>query len=114
MGIIPQVIDTVIYIEKGAIAEIYNLQLTVKVPEGMESEDLARPVIIVTSFLSKQVEYEIYTFGEQIVVMPLNGTAEDGTKVQSKGKTAMSEYAKHTITQKLQQLLPCDFLVKIK
>lgn len=115
MGIIPQVIDTVIYIEKGAISEIYNLQLTVKVPEGMESEDLARPVIIVTSFLSKQVEYEIYTFGEQIVVMPLNGTAENGgEKIQSKGKTALSEYAKHTITQKLQQLLPCDFLVKIK
>lgn len=115
MGIIPQVIDTVIYIEKGAISEIYNLQLTVKVPEGMESEDLARPVIIVTSFLSKQVEYEIYTFGEQIVVMPLNGTGtEEGTKIVSKSKTAMSDYAKHTITQKLQQLLPCDFLVKIK
>jgi len=39
----------------------------------MESEDLARPVIIVTSFLTKAVEYEIYTFGEQIVVMPLSG-----------------------------------------
>lgn len=32
----------------------------------------------------------------------------------SKGKTAISDYAKHTITQKLQQLLPCDFLIKIK
>jgi len=82
----------------------------------MESEDLARPVIIITSFLSKQVEYEIYTFGEQIVVMPLNGTAADGTvaPIQHKSKTAISEYAKHTITQKLQQLLPCDFLIKIK
>jgi len=53
------------------IQQIYRLALTVKVPEGMESEDLARPVIVVTSFLTKQVEYEIYTFGEQIVVMPL-------------------------------------------
>ncbi len=26
----------------------------------------------------------------------------------------MNEYAKHTITQKLQKILPCDFLVKIK
>lgn len=114
MGIIPQVIDTVIYIDKWVIQQIYNLQLTVKVPEGMESEDLARPVIVVTSFLTKQVEYEIYTFGEQIVVMPLLETEEGGPKIASKGKTAMSEYAKHTITQKLQQLLPCDFLVKIK
>ena len=114
MGIIPQVIDTVIYIDKWVIQQIYNLQLTVKVPEGMESEDLARPVIVVTSFLTKQVEYEIYTFGEQIVVMPLFDTGNGEGKVQSKGKSALGEYAKHTITQKLQQLLPCDFLLKIK
>jgi len=114
MGIIPQVIDTVIYIDKWLIQQIYRLELTVKVPEGMESEDLARPVIVVTSFLTKQVEYEIYTFGEQIVVMPLLWTADDEGKVQSKGKSAISEYAKNTITQKLQQLLPCDFLLKIK
>jgi len=114
MGIIPQVIDTVIYINKWAIEQIYTLQLTVKVPEGMESEDLARPVIIITSFLTKQVEYEIYTFGEQIVVMPLIGGEDGEGKVQSKGKSAISEYAKNTIQQKLVQLLPCDFLLKIK
>ncbi len=113
MGIIPQVIDTVIYIDKGKIAEIYNLQLTVKVPEGMESEDLARPVIVITSFLSKQVEYEIYTFGEQIVVMPLTGISDEWWMTSTK-KNALGEYAKHTINQKLQQLLPCDFLIKIK
>jgi ATPase len=72
MGIIPQVIDTVIYIDKGKVEEIYQLQLTVKMPEGMTSEDLARPVIVVTSFFTKKVEYEIYTFGEQIVVMPVD------------------------------------------
>lgn len=114
MGIIPQVIDTVIYIDKWVIQEIYTLQLTVKVPEGMESEDLARPVIVITSFLTKQVEYEIYTFWEQIVVMPLTGDMNGEGKIQSKGKSTVSEYAKHTITQKLTQLLPCDFLLKIK
>ncbi|MCX6825610.1 MAG: ATPase, T2SS/T4P/T4SS family [candidate division SR1 bacterium] len=114
MGIIPQVIDTVIYIDKGVIQEIFTLQLTVKVPEGMESEDLARPVIVITSFLTKQVEYEIYTFGEQIVVMPLSGDMNGEGKVQSKGKTVVSEYAKQTISKKLQQLLPCDFFLKVK
>jgi len=71
MGIIPQVIDTVIYIEKGIVNQIYQLALTVKIPDGMMSEDMARPVIVVSSFLTKKVEYEIYTFGEQIVVMPI-------------------------------------------
>lgn len=114
MGIIPQVIDTVIYIDKWVIQEIFTLQLTVKVPEWMESEDLARPVIVITSFLTKQVEYEIYTFGEQIVVMPLSGDMNGEWKVQSKWKTVVSEYAKQTISKKLQQLLPCDFFLKVK
>lgn len=77
----------------------------------MESDDLARPVIIVTSFLTKQVEYEIYTFGEQTIVMPLSG---EWAKVQSKGKNMVSEYAKQTINQKLQKLLPCDYLLRVK
>lgn len=113
IGIIPQVLDTVIYIDKGKVAEVYNLQLTVKVPEGMESEDLARPVVVISSFLDKKVKYEIYTFGEQVVVMPI--WVETGKwKVESKGKNAISEYARQTITQKLQQILPCDFLIKVK
>jgi ATPase len=37
----------------------------------MQSEDLARPVIEVSSFFDKEVVFEIYTFGEQIVVIPL-------------------------------------------
>lgn len=113
MGIIPQVIDTVIYISKWIVDQIYQLALTVKIPEGMVSEDLARPVIVVTSFFSKQVEYEIYTFGEQIVVMPL--LMEDGKLKMGNGKKNMvSEYARQTINQKLQKLLPCDFLLKVK
>jgi len=37
----------------------------------MESDDLARPVIQVSSFFEKKIIFEIYTFGEQIVVMPI-------------------------------------------
>lgn len=116
MGVIPQVLDTVIYIDKWAIQEVYNLALTVKVPEGMESDDLARPVIVVTSFLTKTAEYEIYTFGEQIVVMPIGEVSGSGNggRVESKWKGAISEYAKEAIHKKLAQLLPCDFLIKVK
>lgn len=71
LGIIPQVVDTVIFIEAGRIAKVYELNFTVKVPEGMFESDLARPVIEVRDFESKKVEYEIYTYGEQVVVMPI-------------------------------------------
>ena len=108
LGIIPQVIDTVIYIDKGGLKEIYTLNVSVKVPEGMESDDLARPVIQVSSFLTWQAAYEIYSFGEQIVVIPVGGE----NKKSSRG-TAVSHYAKQAIEQRLSQILPCDFLVSV-
>ncbi len=71
LGIIPQVVDTVIFIDEGKIKKVYELNFTVKVPYGMTEEDLARPVIEVIDFETKKVEYEIYTYGEQVVVMPI-------------------------------------------
>lgn len=111
MWIIPQVIDTVIYIDGWKVEEILQLKLTVKAPAGMDVEDLARPVIQVSSFFTSQVEYEIYTFGEQIVVMPMN---EVKNKQWAKWWWALWEYAKNAVYQKLSQLLPCDFLLSIK
>lgn len=71
LGMIPQVVDTVVFIDQGDIRNIYEVEFTVKVPTGMGDADLARPVIEVSDFESKQLAYEIYTFGEQVVVMPV-------------------------------------------
>jgi len=40
LGMIPQVVDTVVHIENAAIADVYKLELTVKVPQGMNEADL--------------------------------------------------------------------------
>lgn len=69
LGIIPQLIDTVIHIEAGEVSEIFHLEFKVKVPSGMSEADLARPVIEVYDHIDNQLVYEIYTFGEQVVVM---------------------------------------------
>jgi len=116
MGIIPQVIDTVIYIEDWKINEIYQLTLTVKVPDWMMSDELARPVIVITSFLSKNIEYEIYTFWEQIVVMPVwqNILKDEKWQIRKSPKDNINEYASHWITKKLEQLIPCWFISKVK
>ena len=37
----------------------------------MYESDLARPVIEIRDFLSKELEYEMYTYGEQTVVIPV-------------------------------------------
>lgn len=76
LGIIPQVVDTVIFIDKGEISKVYDIKFTVKVPHGMVEQDLARPVIAVADFETGSVEYEIYTYGEQVVVMPVTEEVE--------------------------------------
>ena len=113
MGIIPQVVDTVVFIDKGQISEVLQLELTAKVPNGMLSEELARPVIVVSSFLQKKPLYEIYTFGEQVMVMPI-ATDENGNPKTSTKTQVVSQYAKEGIQRKLSQILPCDFLIEIR
>ena len=76
LGMIPQVVDTVIHIVGGEIKEILELEFTVKIPYGMEEADLARPVIVVRNFYNKEALYEIYSYGEQVVVMPVEEAKE--------------------------------------
>lgn len=71
LGMIPHVIDTVIFINGGKIEKIYELNLTVKVPAGMIEQDLSRPVVEIRDFFSKEVEYEIYSYGEENIIIPL-------------------------------------------
>lgn len=71
LGMIPQVVDTVVHIEDGAVERVYDLESLVKVPEGLVEEDLARPVIQVSNFETDEIEYEIYSYNRQVVVMPV-------------------------------------------
>ncbi len=73
LGVIPQVIDTVIFIKNGAIERVLSLKMTVKVPSGMTEADLARPVVVVTDFETGKLEYELYSYGEETVVVPVSG-----------------------------------------
>ena len=72
LGIIPSILDTVIFVKDGEINKIYELEFQVKVPSGMVEQDLARPVIDICDFETGELEYEIYTFGEENVIMPVS------------------------------------------
>ncbi|HDI46676.1 MAG TPA: ATPase, partial [Candidatus Methanomethylia archaeon] len=71
LGVIPSIIDTVIFIENGEVAKVYTLETGVKIPHGLTEADLTRPVVIVRDFLTGEPEYEIYVFGEKTFVVPL-------------------------------------------
>ncbi|MEF8900055.1 MAG: ATPase, partial [Halovenus sp.] len=100
LGLIPQVVDTVVYIDAGEVTKVYDVKTEVKVPEGLMEEDLARPVILVTDFETGRPEYEIYTFNRQVVTVPING--EDGSGSDS----GVDRIAKQEIEREIRSVAP--------
>ena len=80
LGMIPHVVDTVIFLKDGEIKNVYELDLTVKVPSGMTEADLTRPVVEVRDFETGKLYYEIYTYGEENIVIPVKEEKESPLK----------------------------------
>jgi len=99
LGLIPQVVDTVVYIEDGTVDTVYDVTTEVKVPEGLMEEDLARPVIMVTDFETGQPAYEIYTFNRQVVTVAL-GDEADGPGAES----GVDRIAKQEIEREIRSI----------
>lgn len=97
LGMIPHILDTIIHIEAGDIAKVYSLTMSVKVPSGMTEQDLARPVIEVRDFETNELEYEIYTYGEENIVVPVQEESEE---------EGVEKLAKEKIVEELRRFDP--------
>jgi ATPase len=71
LGMLPSIIDSIIFIEGGDISSVLVIKMTVKVPSGLRDRDLARPVVEVRDYRTRQLEFEIYSFGQDIVINPI-------------------------------------------
>ena len=78
LGMIPHILDTVVFIRAGQVSKVYELEFKVKVPTGMTEQDLARPVIEIRNFEDHVLEYEIYTYGEENIVIPISKETKSG------------------------------------
>ena len=106
LGVIPSVLDTIIYIEAGKISRVLEVRMTVKVPAGLVESDLARPVVEVRDFETGDAAYEMYTFGEQTVVIPL----EEETLYHNK----IDKHTIQNITEAIEQFATHPILLKPK
>jgi ATPase len=91
LGMVPHILDTIIFVREGSIKKVYELTLTVKVPSGMTEADLARPLVEVRDFESGVIEYEIYTFGDENVVVPVSKLVKQGRIESGVHKLAQSK-----------------------
>ncbi|MFD1569855.1 PINc/VapC family ATPase [Halorubrum laminariae] len=108
LGMIPQIVDTVVYIEAGEVHTVYDVETEVKVPAGLTAEDLARPVIQVSNFETGSPEYEIYTFNRQVVTVPLDDT--DGDDADS----GVGRIAKQEIEREIRSVAHGHVEVELK
>ena len=105
LGVIPSVIDTTIYINNGEIDTVYSIELTVKVPTGMLEADLSRPVIEIKDFESGELFYEIYTYGEQTIVMDINKTQRQDDDKEDQ-KSPVSKIVERVIRKEVNKVAP--------
>lgn len=103
LGVIPSIVDTSIYIENGEIKSVYETKMTVKVPSGMKEADLARPVIEVRDFETGELKNEIYTYGEQTIVMDLDLINNRGGE---SSKSSVDSIAEKEILRQIKKILP--------
>ncbi len=111
LWLIPQVVDTIIFISWWKISKIFTLSQVVKVPAGMVSEDLARPVVQVVDFYSDEVQYEIYTYGEQVIVVDIN---QISANQQTTRENKLYEYASYYLQEYISDIFNCKVIVKPK
>ncbi len=95
LGVIPQVIDTVIFIKNGQPEKVLSLKMTVKVPAGMTEEDLARPVVVVSDFENNTPEYELYSYGEETVVVPVKEVEKEKSPHLKLAEKTVEDYFKN-------------------
>jgi ATPase len=107
LGMIPQVVDTVVYIEDGRVDTVYDVTTEVKVPEGLTAEDLARPVIQISDFETGRPAFEIYTFNRQVVTVPLD---DDGDTRE----TGVDRLAKSEIEREIRSIARGHVDVELK
>ncbi|MFX1424825.1 MAG: ATPase, T2SS/T4P/T4SS family [Promethearchaeota archaeon] len=91
LGMLPSIIDTIIFIEGGDISTVLIIKMTVKVPSGLRDRDLARPVVEVRDYKTRNLEFEIYSFGQDIVINPIGPKK---SKFKSDQYTDLSTYRK--------------------
>jgi ATPase len=81
-SILPQIIKTIIYVDKGEITKVYDVDFSIKVPEGMDPGLHIRPVTSVRDTVTGRTAFEIFKYEGETIVMPVEAVAEEKAPVK--------------------------------
>ncbi|MCX6688890.1 MAG: PINc/VapC family ATPase [Methanoregula sp.] len=70
-SVLSQIVNTIIFLEKGVITKVYDLGFTIKVPEGMAHDLHIRPVTTVTDNETNRLALDVFRYDGETIVMPV-------------------------------------------
>jgi len=70
-SVLSQIVNTIIFLEKGVITKVYDLGFTIKVPEGMANDLHIRPVTTVTDHETNSLALDVFRYDGETIVMPV-------------------------------------------
>jgi ATPase len=70
-SVLPQIINTVIFLKQGVITRIYDIGFTIKVPGGMAGEMHIRPVTTVTDHETGELVLDVFRYDGETIVIPV-------------------------------------------
>jgi ATPase len=79
-SVLSQIINTIIFVRQGVITKIYDVDFTIKVPEGMANEMHIRPVTIVTDHETGELVIDVFRYDGETIVMPMTAVTTAARK----------------------------------
>lgn len=80
-GLLPQVLNTIIFVNEGEISRVCDLDLVFKVPSGMPDDRSIKPVIVVRDHETGEVVVEAFKYDQETFVLPVGRPGEEMAKV---------------------------------
>lgn len=71
-GTLPRVVDTIVIVEEGEIAHIYDLEFGLRVPESIPGDGVVTPIVTVVDAASGLAALEVFRYEGELVIMPLS------------------------------------------
>ncbi len=70
-SVLSQVVNTIIFVKQGIISKIYDVDFTIKVPNGMSGDVHMRPVTTITDHETGQLVLDVFRYDGETIVMPV-------------------------------------------
>lgn len=87
-GTLSRVVDTIVIVEEGEIAHIYDLEFGLRVPDSIPCNGAVTPVVTVVDAATGLTALEVFRYDGEIVIMPLSLPESALERVPSRAEPA--------------------------